>query len=120
MNERPVRHLNQIELSRRWSLSPRTLEGWRCRGRGPCFLKIGGRIVYRLDDIEAFEAEQRREAGWRGPHASSRPQEADGQIRFPLACTPSNGVANGFAHRHPPRRPSVDLLGKTDPSIATL
>jgi hypothetical protein len=100
MNERPVRHLNQIELSRRWSLSPRTLEGWRCRGRGPCFLKIGGRIVYRLDDIEAFEAKQRRGAGGRGLHASIRPLKADGQIRFSFACTPSHRDPNGFAHRH--------------------
>jgi len=25
-------------------------------GRGPRFLKIGGRVVYRLSDVEAFEA----------------------------------------------------------------
>jgi hypothetical protein len=57
----PTRHLNQIELSRRWSLSPRTLEQWRWRGRGPRYLKILGRVVYRLEDIEAFEAERGRE-----------------------------------------------------------
>lgn len=54
--ERPVRHLNQIELSRRWSLSPRTLERWRWLKEGPHYLKIGGRVVYRLEDVEAFEA----------------------------------------------------------------
>jgi hypothetical protein len=53
-----IRHLNQIELSRRWSLSPRTLERWRCLGLGPRYLKIVGRVVYRLDDVEAFEAQQ--------------------------------------------------------------
>ena len=53
-----VKHLNQIELSRRWSISPRTLERWRWLGQGPQYLKIGGRIVYRLDDIEAYEATQ--------------------------------------------------------------
>jgi len=52
----PVQHINQVELSRRWRLSPRTLERWRYRGTGPRYLKVGGRIVYRLDDIEAFEA----------------------------------------------------------------
>lgn len=57
---RAVRHLNQIELSRRWSISPRTLERWRWLGQGPCFLKIGGRVVYRLEEIEAFEAQQMR------------------------------------------------------------
>jgi hypothetical protein len=58
MTERPIKHLNQIELSRRWSLSPRTLERWRWLHRGPRYLKIGGRVVYRLEDIEAFEAER--------------------------------------------------------------
>jgi predicted DNA-binding transcriptional regulator AlpA len=58
MMDRPVRHLNQVELSRRWSLSPRTLERWRWRGLGPQYLKVGGRVVYRLADIRAWE-EQR-------------------------------------------------------------
>ena len=61
--EHPVRHLNQVELSRRWSISPRTLENWRWRNEGPVYLKIGGRVAYRLDDIEAFEAQQVRTPG---------------------------------------------------------
>jgi hypothetical protein len=56
--ERPVRHLNQIDLSRRWSISPRTLERWRWLKAGPQYLKIGGRVVYRLADVEAFENSQ--------------------------------------------------------------
>jgi hypothetical protein len=60
MTERPIKHLNQVELSRRWSLSPRTLERWRWLRCGPRYLKIGGRVVYRLEDIEAFEAERTR------------------------------------------------------------
>jgi hypothetical protein len=58
MNDKPTRHLNQVELSRRWSLSPRTLERWRWLGQGPAYLKIGGRVVYRIADIEAYEAAQ--------------------------------------------------------------
>ena len=42
-------------LARRWGLSHRTLERWRHDGTGPAFLKIGGRIMYRLEDIQAFE-----------------------------------------------------------------
>ncbi|MFO0992596.1 MAG: helix-turn-helix domain-containing protein [Hyphomicrobiales bacterium] len=61
MTERPIRHLNQVELARRWSLSHRTLERWRWQGRGPRYLKVGGRVVYRLEDIEAYEAAQFRE-----------------------------------------------------------
>jgi hypothetical protein len=53
-------HLNQIELSRRWRISARTLERWRWLGQGPKFLKIGGRVVYRVDDVENYEAEQVR------------------------------------------------------------
>ena len=52
----PLTHLHQVELARRWKLSPRTLERWRWLGQGPRHLKIGGRVVYRLDDVEAFEA----------------------------------------------------------------
>jgi hypothetical protein len=56
--ERPVRHLNQIDLSRRWTISPRTLERWRWLKAGPSYLKIGGRVVYRLEDVEDFETTQ--------------------------------------------------------------
>jgi hypothetical protein len=51
----PTHHLNQIDLSRRWRISPRTLERWRWLGIGPRYIKIGGRVVYRLEDIETFE-----------------------------------------------------------------
>ena len=53
-----IRHLNQVQLARRWNNSPRTLERWRWLGQGPRYLTIGGRIVYRLEDIEAYEAAQ--------------------------------------------------------------
>ena len=52
-----VRHLNQIQLADRWNISHRSLERWRWIGEGPAYLKIGGRVVYRLEDIEAYEAE---------------------------------------------------------------
>ena len=55
-----VRHLNQIELARRWRMSHRTLERWRWQSQGPRYLKVGGRVVYRLDDVEAFEAARAR------------------------------------------------------------
>jgi hypothetical protein len=47
--------LNQIELARRWRISPRTLERWRWLGEGPQYLKLGGRVLYRMVDIEAYE-----------------------------------------------------------------
>jgi hypothetical protein len=60
MASRPTGWLNQGELAARWGLSPHTLEAWRSRRRGPAYLKIGGRVHYRLEDIEAWEAEQVR------------------------------------------------------------
>jgi hypothetical protein len=74
-----TKHLNQIELSRRWSLSPRTLERWRWLGLGPRYLKIVGRVVYRLEDIEAFEAERARE----GKATLSKSQNEHAQLRAP-------------------------------------
>lgn len=31
-----------------------TLETWRTQGRGPKFVKIGRRVMYRVADVEAF------------------------------------------------------------------
>jgi hypothetical protein len=56
----PVHHLHQIELANRWRISSRTLERWRWLRQGPVYLKIGGRVAYRMDDIEAFETQQAR------------------------------------------------------------
>ena len=53
-------HLNQVQLADRWNISPRTLERWRWAGEGPRYMKLGGRVVYRLVDIEAYEAQQLR------------------------------------------------------------
>lgn len=54
------RHLNQIDLSDRWNISHRTLERWRWTGEGPPYIKLGGRVVYRLEDIEEYERAQIR------------------------------------------------------------
>jgi hypothetical protein len=53
-------HLDQVALARRWRISPRTLERWRWERQGPIYLKVGGRVLYRLSDIIAFEAQNVR------------------------------------------------------------
>lgn len=55
-----IRHLSQIELAARWNCSHRTLERWRWTGEGPKCIKLGGRVIYRLEDVEAFEERQIR------------------------------------------------------------
>ena len=57
-----VRHLTQLDLARRWRVSPRTLERWRWLGQGPAYLKLGAAVAYQLHDVEAFEARQRHDA----------------------------------------------------------
>ena len=53
-------HLSTRDLATRWNISQRTLDRWRWAGEGPSFLKLGGRVVYRVADIEAFEQQQLR------------------------------------------------------------
>lgn len=53
-------HLRPNELAERWRISPKMLARWRWTGDGPKFLKVSGRVLYRLGDIEAFEAAQLR------------------------------------------------------------
>jgi hypothetical protein len=37
-------------------LSARTLEKHRCYGTGPIFRRLGGRIVYAIEDLDAWAA----------------------------------------------------------------
>ncbi|ENZ81620.1 MULTISPECIES: AlpA family transcriptional regulator [Caulobacter] len=50
----PQRHLKTIEAARFLGLSDRTLEKHRSYGTGPVYRKIGGRVVYALDDLIAW------------------------------------------------------------------
>ena len=47
--------LNQNELASRWGMSPRTLENWRSTGKGPAYVKIGGQVRYKFEDIKKLE-----------------------------------------------------------------
>ncbi len=47
-------------LAARWGLSEKTLERWRMTGNGPTFLKLGSRVLYRMNDVSAHEAQRTR------------------------------------------------------------
>jgi len=51
-------YLNAHELAARWRLSTKTLERWRNEGRGPAFVKLHRRVLYRLSEVEGFEAQR--------------------------------------------------------------
>jgi predicted DNA-binding transcriptional regulator AlpA len=50
----PPRYLRTPEASRFVGLSIRTLEKHRIYGTGPRYSKLGGRVVYRLEDLQAW------------------------------------------------------------------
>ena len=50
----PTRYLRTPEAARFLGLSGRTLEKHRSFGSGPTYRKIGGRVVYRLADLQAW------------------------------------------------------------------
>jgi hypothetical protein len=51
--------LTETMLAARWHCSRSRLQHWRLDAKGPPFLKIGGRVLYALEDVRAFEDAQR-------------------------------------------------------------
>jgi predicted DNA-binding transcriptional regulator AlpA len=54
LNGLPQRYLRTPEASRFVGLSIRTLEKHRIYGTGPRYSKLGGRVVYRVEDLQAW------------------------------------------------------------------
>ena len=48
--------LNTQEAAAYLGIQPNTLEVWRCKHKGPRYAKIGSRVLYDPDDLEAFFA----------------------------------------------------------------
>lgn len=46
--------LTTPQAAHRLGLSPRTLERYRCQGSGPVFHKMGGRVLYDVQDIRVW------------------------------------------------------------------
>lgn len=50
----PPRYLRTPEAARFLGLSGRTLEKHRTYGTGPTYRKLGGRVVYALEDLKVW------------------------------------------------------------------
>ncbi len=62
MSYSPDNFLDTVEAAEVLKLSARTLEGYRWRGGGPPYCKIGKRrVVYLWKDLMAFALQQRRQ-----------------------------------------------------------
>jgi len=50
-------YLQPRELAERWRgvVTLSTLDNWRSQNRGPRFVKIGGRVLYPVAEVEAYE-----------------------------------------------------------------
>ena len=58
--EARVTTLSPGEAATRLGLEPGTLANWRWSGRGPMFVKLGGRVRYRLADLAEYLDRQTR------------------------------------------------------------
>jgi hypothetical protein len=52
--------LLQVDAAAYLQLSTRTLEAFRLRGGGPIYRKLGRRVVYRREDLDAWTEERVR------------------------------------------------------------
>ncbi len=48
--------MTQREFCHRWQLSEATLERWRSEGIGSIYVKLGGQVRYRREDILEYDA----------------------------------------------------------------
>lgn len=75
----PPRLLRTAEAGRFLGLSGRTLEKHRTYGTGPTYRKIGGRVVYAIDDLQRWAdrgAKVSTSDPGEGRVMPARPQEA--------------------------------------------
>ena len=59
MNEFKENHqtenlLTRTEAAAFLRLKPQTLAAWSTRGTGPKICKLGGRVLYRMEDLQAY------------------------------------------------------------------
>lgn len=55
-------YLTPAQLHKRWCghVAEATLAQWRSRKTGPAWSKMGGRVLYAIADVKAYELAQKR------------------------------------------------------------
>ena len=53
--------LSTKELAIFLKISPRSVEGWRLHGGGPCYSKVGRLVRYRIGDVRTWLEERKFE-----------------------------------------------------------
>lgn len=54
MNSETTNMRNETEAALFLGVARQTMANWRSQRRGPAYLKLGRRVVYRLSDLEDF------------------------------------------------------------------
>lgn len=85
----PPRFLRTPEAARYLGLSGRTLEKHRTYGTGPKYRKIGGRVVYALDDLKA----------WADLGAKTSTSDPGVATVYPAKRSATSGQAAAQSHR---------------------
>jgi predicted DNA-binding transcriptional regulator AlpA len=85
----PPRFLRTPEAARFLGLSGRTLEKHRTYGTGPKYRKIGGRVIYALEDLQA----------WADLGAKTSTSDPGVGTVFPAKRAPASGRPTSHAHR---------------------
>jgi len=47
--------VTDTQLAERWQMHRKSLIRWRGQGQGPPFIKINGKILYKMADVEEYE-----------------------------------------------------------------
>src|SRR6516162_1410758 len=87
----PPRFLRTPEAARFLGLSGRTLEKHRTYGTGPMYRKIGGRVIYALDDLKA----------WADLGAKNSTSDPGAGTVLALRCRATSTAIRTVVERHP-------------------
>jgi predicted DNA-binding transcriptional regulator AlpA len=82
------RYLRTPEASRFIGLSVRTLEKHRIYGTGPRYSKLGGRVVYRVEDLKAWVDDAAKSSTSRPGKATVLPARRHTQAEIEQARQP--------------------------------
>lgn len=61
--------IRETEAAKLLGVTTRTLQNWRFRGVGPCYVKLGRAVRYKPQDIEDY-IDQNRQESVLDPHLS--------------------------------------------------
>src|SRR5262249_7757376 len=118
--------LTVCEAAKMLGLAPSTLAKLRLNGNGPAYCKLGRRVVYRMEDIEAWlqsrVVRNTSDADARLPKSltGKRVEKTDGRsktMRKPCQSSPSGDAHGRPANTDPP--PNKDVISKRSTSRAS-